>query len=65
MVTSLVGVYTTTKTSLVEHGWKNDMVANMTTHTSFLLGRRVFWRSNFLGNFKPLDKKLDLQRTPT
>ena len=34
MVTSLAGVYTTTKTSLVEnskHGWKSDMVANMAT----------------------------------
>ena len=43
------------------HEWKNDMLANMAT----LFWRGVLWGSGFLGNLKALDKKLDLQRTPT
>ena len=40
---------------------KIGMVANMTT----LFTRWVLWRSSFLGNLKPLDKKLGLWITPT
>ena len=40
---------------------KSDMVTNMAT----LLARGVLWRSSFLGNLKPSDKKLDLWATPT
>ena len=62
---SLAGVYTIAKTSLVEnfkHELKNDMIANMTT---FFFAREVPRGLSFLGNFKPSDKKLDFQRTPT
>ena len=58
-----VGVYSAIKTFLdenVKYGWTNDLVANMTT----FFVRGVFWRMSFLGNLKPLDKKLDLWRTP-
>jgi hypothetical protein len=41
-----------------KHGWKNDMVANMATF--FCSGSSM--RSSFLGNLKPLDKKLDLHK---
>lgn len=40
---------------------ENDIVANMAT----LFDRGVLERSSFLGNLKPLDKKLGLRRTPT
>ena len=66
---SLVGVYTMVKTFSVEnfkHGRKNDMVVNMATFIHFIFVRGILWRSNFSGNFKPLDKKnLSLQRSPT
>ena len=31
----------------------------------YIFARGVLWRSSFLGNLKPLDKKLDLWKTPT
>lgn len=34
----------------------HDMDTNMAT---FVFARGVLWRSSFLGNFKPFDKKLD------
>ena len=57
-------VYTMAKTSLVKNfkdGWKNDMDANMATR----FARGVLWKSRFLGNLKPLNKKLGLHITPT
>jgi hypothetical protein len=51
-------------TSLIEnfnHGWKNDMVANMAT----FFARGVLWNSKFLSNLKPSGKKLGLRRFPT
>ena len=51
--------YTTAMTSPVEnfkHGWKYDMGVNLAT----LFTKGILWRSSFLGNFKPLDKKLSL-----
>jgi hypothetical protein len=57
-------VHTMAKTSTMEnfkHGCKNDIAPNMAT----LYARGVLWRSSCLGNLKPLDKKLGLQRTPT
>lgn len=60
---SLVGVYTTFKTSLVANfkdGCENDMlVANIST----LFARGVLKWSSLLSNLKPLDTKLNLQRT--
>ena len=58
MDSSPIGVYTMTKTSLVEnfkHEGKNN---------SFLRGGDL-WRSSFLGNLKPSDKKLGLRKSPT
>lgn len=43
---------------------KNDMATNMATFL-FFCARGVLWRSNFLGNLEPLNKKLGLVRTPT
>ena len=57
-------VYTTAKTSPVDdfkHGWQNDMATNM----AILFAKGGLWRSSFLGNLKPSDKKLGLWRTPT
>ena len=51
MGSSRVGVHTIAKTFPVEifnHGWKNDMVANMAT----LSAKGVSWRSSILGNLK-------------
>ena len=62
---SLVKVYTTTKTSSLKNfkdGCKNDMGANMAT---FFARGGVLQRSSFLGNLKPLGKKLDLHKTST
>jgi hypothetical protein len=53
MGSSLVGFYTTSNTFPMEnfnHGWKNDMVANMAT----IFARGALQRSSFLGNLKPL-----------
>jgi len=61
---SLVGVYIANKNSLVEnfkHGRKPDIVANMAT----FLARTFLWRSSFVGNPEPLDKKLGPRGTPT
>ena len=60
---SSVGVYTASKTFPVDnfkHGWKNDMVVIMGAH----FANGILHRSSFLGNLKPLDKKLGLHRTP-
>ena len=57
-------VYIVTKTSPVKnfkHVRQNDMHANMAT---ILLPREPL-EVKFLGNLKPSDKKLDMQRTPT
>ena len=59
MGSSLAKVYTTSKTSPIEnfeHEWKYDMATNMAT----LFARGVLRMSSFLGNLKPLDKKLDI-----
>ena len=54
-----VGVYTMAKDFSV---WMEiNMVANMVTR---FFARGVLWRSSFLGNLKPSNKKLGLQRTP-
>ena len=63
MGSSPAGVYTTVDTSPVENfnnGLKNGIVANMAT---FIGG--VLQRSSFLGNLKPLYKKLGMHITPT
>ena len=38
---------------------ENDMVANMAT----IFAEGVIWKSSFLGNLEPSNKKLDLWRT--
>ena len=61
---SPAGVYTMAKTSSMENfknRWKIDVAINMAT----LFARGVLQRSSFSYNLKPLDKKLDLSRTPT
>ena len=57
MVTSLAGVYTTTKTSLVEnskHGWKSEMVANMATRFS---RGESFLEVKFVGQLQTLGQE--------
>jgi hypothetical protein len=64
MGSSLAKVYTMSKASLVKNfkdEWKNDMDANMATR----FARGVLWKSSFMGNLQPLNKKLGLPRTPT
>jgi hypothetical protein len=68
MGSSLVGVYTTTKIFSVEnfkHEWKKWHGLPTWQTFLFLWARGVLWRSNFWGNLEPLNKKLDLVRTPT
>ena len=64
MGSSPVGVCTMAKTSSMKnfkHERNNDMDVNMAT----LFAKGVLRRLSFLGNLKPLDKKLDLWGTQT
>ena len=57
-------VYISATTSPIKnfkHRWKTDVVVNM----AIFLAREVLRKLGFLGNFKPLAKKLGLPMTPT
>ena len=56
------GVYTTAKTSPGGefHAWMAKWYG--CEHNEFFLLGRVIWRSSFLSNFKPSNKKHDLRR---